>query len=187
MDYELISTIANCITSATACTAFLVAWKTYRREYATKLKIKVSNEPGCIGSREKNISDYGFSISIVNMSGRPVTIQNIIMYPESAEYLIVSMHAFPHRMETADILKTVIPIPSEKVICKLWLNASPKTKNMEKKIIRFKIESTCGTFCVKTKTCVSDLIKLRQQHPMSTKLFENEEDHAAFLEEKSYK
>lgn len=175
--YEYVSAIANCLTAIITCTAFIVGWLTYRKEYAVKLKIDVSDTPGLIASPKNNLGDYGFSICIVNRSGRPVTIQNVWLTTKHSEYSLTGFTTQTKRLEIADVYQTVIIIPTKEMIRQMWLgdNHAIRNKSLKQRMI-IRLDATCGTYTYKTKTTVAMLLELRQNHPEAIKLCETPED-----------
>ncbi len=165
MNCQLISTIADCITALVALTAFVVAWLTYHKEYAIKLKIEVSDEPKKIASPKQNQGDYGFIVRVINQNNRPVTILDAWLTVSSSKNYITSAGLYEtKRLDIADIYTAPLIIPPENLICELWVEGKPneKEKLLKERVI-IRLETTCGTYIRKTSTTVGDLLKIRQQ------------------------
>lgn len=163
MDWEIVSAISSCFSTIITCTAFVVAFLTYKKQYSVKLKFDVSDEPGLIAFIGSNQQDYGFNIKIRNVSNQPITIESISLGVLPGDTYISNIHRNSIRLEAADIVSETIPVPKEVVLRKLWAN--DRTLNPAKRKVCFQVMSTFGTHIVKTKTTLRDLLELRYHHP----------------------
>lgn len=160
--WTMVSALANSFTAIITLVAFIVAFCTYRKEYATKLKIDVSKEPVLIPLFKNNLQDYSFVCAICNVSNRAITITNISLCVKPGDNLF-STFTKPVYLKPAEMLKHAVRIPNEQWINKLWVDEyRTNLANRKAEII---IETISGSRKFKTKTSIIDLLELRRQHP----------------------
>lgn len=172
---EMLQLIVDTFSSIFTCVAFIVAWMTYQKEYAVKLSIDVTDRPVPIGSLESNRIDYGFSITIKNISNRPILVENIGL--RVATYGISVMSDVEDvKLDAVDIIRTGIRIPTKEAMKTIW----PSSKKISsRRKVYIVVTSSIGRRIIRTKTTLRDLIKLRQQHPDSTILCKDATDYSS--------